>query len=104
MQVHYGDNQPWDTHSDNDSGHRKLCAKPDRHIAALLGDLKQRGLLEDTLVLWAASSVVQRCLKAATVEITVIGALGVDGVSQTSCRELSSAAKPSTAESPVNFP
>ena len=52
VQVYYGDNQPWDTHSENDSGHRKLCAKSDRPIAALLGDLKQRGLLEDTLVMW----------------------------------------------------
>ncbi len=52
VQVYYGDNQPWDTHSENDASHRKLCAKSDRPIAALLGDLKQRGLLEETLVLW----------------------------------------------------
>lgn len=52
VQVYYGDNQPWDTHSKNDEGHRKLCGKSDRPIAALLGDLKQRGLLEETVVLW----------------------------------------------------
>ncbi len=52
VQVYYGDNQPWDTHSKNDAGHRKLCQKSDRPMAALLGDLKQRGLLEETLVLW----------------------------------------------------
>jgi hypothetical protein len=45
-------NQPWDTHSNNDDGHRKLCADSDRATAALLTDLKQRGLLEDTLVVW----------------------------------------------------
>ena len=45
-------NQPWDTHSNNDDGHRKLCADSDRATAALLTDLKQRGLLEDTLVIW----------------------------------------------------
>ncbi len=59
--------------------------------------------LKARLCCGAASLVVNRRRKAATVEITVIGAFGVDGVSQTSCRELSSAAKPSTAESSVNF-
>ena len=52
VQVYYGDNQPWDTHSENDAQHRKLCGKSDRPIAGLLWDLKQRGLLDDTLVLW----------------------------------------------------
>jgi uncharacterized protein (DUF1501 family) len=45
-------NQPWDTHSNHDSGHRKLCADADRPAAALIADLKSRGLLEDTLVVW----------------------------------------------------
>jgi uncharacterized protein (DUF1501 family) len=45
-------NQPWDTHSNNDDGHRKLCKDADQATAALLTDLKQRGLLEDTLVVW----------------------------------------------------
>jgi Protein of unknown function (DUF1501) len=52
VQVYYGDSQPWDTHSDNDSQHRQLCGKTDRPIAALLSDLKQRGLLDETIVLW----------------------------------------------------
>jgi hypothetical protein len=55
VQVYYvgGNNkQPWDTHQDNDSKHRQLCADSDRATAALLTDLKQRGLLEDTLVVW----------------------------------------------------
>lgn len=52
VQVYYGDNQPWDTHSENDAQHRKLCGKSDRPIAGLLWDLKQRGLLDDTLVIW----------------------------------------------------
>jgi len=55
VQVYYlskDGNQPWDTHSDNDNGHRRLCADADRATAALLTDLKQRGLLEDTLVFW----------------------------------------------------
>jgi hypothetical protein len=53
VQVYYGDNQPWDTHANNDESHRILCAKSDRPIAALLGDLKQRGLLRETLVIWS---------------------------------------------------
>jgi len=52
VQIYYGDSQPWDTHSNNDKQHRQLCGKTDRPIAALLGDLKRRGLLEDTIVLW----------------------------------------------------
>ncbi|MBM3823979.1 MAG: DUF1501 domain-containing protein [Verrucomicrobia bacterium] len=45
-------NQPWDTHSNHHEGHKKLCADADQPSAALIEDLKQRGLLEDTLVLW----------------------------------------------------
>ncbi|HEX5106072.1 MAG TPA: DUF1501 domain-containing protein, partial [Pirellulaceae bacterium] len=45
-------NQPWDTHADNDNRHRKLCEDADRATTALLTDLRQRGLLEDTLVVW----------------------------------------------------
>ncbi|TWU02335.1 hypothetical protein Pla52n_33850 [Stieleria varia] len=44
--------QPWDTHSNNNKSHQSLCADSDRASAALLSDLKQRGLLEDTLVIW----------------------------------------------------
>ncbi len=55
VQVYYvtkNGKQPWDTHSDNDNKHRQLCADSDKATAALLGDLKARGLLEDTLVIW----------------------------------------------------
>ena len=45
-------NQPWDTHSDHDAGHKKLCLDADKPSAALIADLKQRGLLDDTLVIW----------------------------------------------------
>src|SRR5260370_21707998 len=56
VQVYYlskDDNQPWDTHADNDNRHRKLCADSDRATAALLRDLKRRGLLDETLVIWS---------------------------------------------------
>lgn len=55
VQVFYVDKknkQPWDTHSNNNTKHQQLCADSDRASAALISDLKQRGLLEDTLVIW----------------------------------------------------
>jgi len=42
----------WDQHSNLVQGHTKNAAAVDRPIAGLLADLKQRGLLEDTLVVW----------------------------------------------------
>jgi uncharacterized protein (DUF1501 family) len=51
-QVYYGNGQPWDTHQNHNESVRKLAADIDRPIAALLTDLKRRGLLEDTLVIW----------------------------------------------------
>ncbi|MBI2825033.1 MAG: DUF1501 domain-containing protein [Planctomycetia bacterium] len=44
--------QPWDTHSKNADSLRGLCARTDQPCAALVADLKQRGLLESTIVLW----------------------------------------------------
>jgi hypothetical protein len=44
--------EAWDHHSDVYGGVKKQCALTDRPAAALVKDLKQRGLLEDTLVIW----------------------------------------------------
>ena len=44
--------QPWDTHQNNDDGHRRLCKISDQATAALLTDLKRSGMLDDTLVVW----------------------------------------------------
>jgi len=44
--------QPWDTHSRNAETLKSLCAMTDRPSAALVRDLKQRGLLDETIVLW----------------------------------------------------
>ncbi|MDR3635301.1 MAG: DUF1501 domain-containing protein [Isosphaeraceae bacterium] len=44
--------QPWDTHSNNAAGTRRCCEETDGPIAGLLTDLKQRGLLDSTLVFW----------------------------------------------------
>jgi hypothetical protein len=51
-QVYYGNGQPWDTHRNHNESVRKLAEDIDRPMAALLADLKRRGLLDETLVLW----------------------------------------------------
>jgi len=53
IQVTHSDaNVQWDQHGDLTKGHSKNAAEVDIPIAGLLHDLKSRGLLEDTLVLW----------------------------------------------------
>jgi uncharacterized protein (DUF1501 family) len=52
VQIYTGNSQPWDTHSNNDGQHRQLAGNTERGVAALLQDLKQRGLLDETIVLW----------------------------------------------------
>ncbi len=44
----------WDAHDDVNANHEKMCGHVDRPVAALLKDLKRRGLLESTLVVWAS--------------------------------------------------
>jgi hypothetical protein len=53
IQVTHNDHLvQWDQHSDLKNGHEKNAREVDRPIAGLLYDLKQRGLLEDTLIWW----------------------------------------------------
>jgi hypothetical protein len=52
VQLWHGEGQPWDNHDDLEVNHRKLAGECDQAIGALLTDLKQRGMLEDTLVIW----------------------------------------------------
>lgn len=52
IQVWSGEGQPWDAHGDLEENHRELARGWDVAIAGFLKDLKQRGLLETTLVLW----------------------------------------------------
>ena len=52
VQLWHGAGQPWDNHDNIEENHRKLAAEIDQPIAALLSDLKQRGMLDDTLVIW----------------------------------------------------
>ncbi len=48
-----GNNSPWDQHGQLKKNHEKNARITDRSVAALILDLEQRGLLEDTVVLWA---------------------------------------------------
>ncbi|RLS45790.1 MAG: DUF1501 domain-containing protein [Planctomycetota bacterium] len=52
VQLWHGEGQPWDNHDDIEVNHRRLAGECDKAIGALLGDLKERGLLDETLVLW----------------------------------------------------
>ena len=52
VQLWHGAGQPWDHHDNIEANLRTHCGQIDGPIAALLADLKQRGMLEDTLVLW----------------------------------------------------
>lgn len=51
VQLFHGDVQPWDSHNNIAEEHKKLAGECDGPIAALLTDLKQRGLFEETLVI-----------------------------------------------------
>ena len=51
IQLFHGDVQPWDSHDNIAGTHRSLGQQCDQAIAALLTDLKQRGLFEETLIL-----------------------------------------------------
>ncbi len=52
IQVYSGADQPWDNHDDIEVEHRRLAKDWDQPIAAFLTDLKRRGMLDDTLVIW----------------------------------------------------
>ncbi len=52
VQLYSGAGSKWDAHSNIESNHGELCKQTDLPIAGLLKDLKQRGLLDETLVVW----------------------------------------------------
>jgi hypothetical protein len=69
VQVWHGAGQPWDSHDDIRANHGRLARECDRPIAALLKDLKQRGMLDDTLVIWGGEFG-----RTPTVELPDLGA------------------------------
>ncbi|MCC9606162.1 DUF1501 domain-containing protein [Blastopirellula sp. JC732] len=52
VQLYSGAGSKWDSHSNIESNHSRLCRGVDKPIAGLIADLRQRGMLEDTLVIW----------------------------------------------------
>ena len=52
VQLWHGSGQPWDTHDNIEGNLRRLAGEIDGPIAALMADLKQRGMFDDTLILW----------------------------------------------------
>jgi Protein of unknown function (DUF1501) len=52
VQLWHGQGQPWDNHDDIEVNHRNLAAQCDKPIAALIKDLKLRGMLDETLIIW----------------------------------------------------
>src|SRR5260370_26883345 len=52
VELYCGSGSGWDAHQHLESNHSKWCGASDQPIAGLLADLKSRGLLKDTLVVW----------------------------------------------------
>jgi Protein of unknown function (DUF1501) len=52
VQLYSGDVNGWDAHDDVEANHALMCGRTDKPVAGLLKDLKRRGLLESTLVIW----------------------------------------------------
>ncbi len=52
VQLYSGAGSAWDAHTKLEENHSKLCNSVDKPIAGLLADLKSRGLLDETLVIW----------------------------------------------------
>ena len=52
VQLYHGAGSKWDSHTKLEQNHSKLCLSMDKPVAGLLNDLKARGLLDTTLVVW----------------------------------------------------
>jgi len=52
LELYCGSGSGWDAHNNIEANHSKWCRASDKPIAGLLADLKARGLLQDTLVVW----------------------------------------------------
>ncbi|MDX1980576.1 MAG: DUF1501 domain-containing protein [Bryobacteraceae bacterium] len=75
VQVWHGAGQPWDSHAEIAANHARLARECDQPIAALLSDLKQRGMLDETVVVWGGEFG-----RTPTVELTDFGSnLGQNG-------------------------
>lgn len=52
VQLYHGAGSKWDAHKAIENNHTRMCGQSDQPVAGLIKDLKQRGLLDETLVVW----------------------------------------------------
>jgi hypothetical protein len=52
VELYSGSGSGWDAHADLEGNHSKMCLSSDKPVAGLLADLKSRGMLDETLVVW----------------------------------------------------
>ena len=52
VELYAGSGSGWDAHNDIEGNHSKRCRASDQPVAGLLADLKSRGMLDETLVVW----------------------------------------------------
>ena len=81
VEVYSGSGSGWDAHQDVNNNHTKWCKASDKPVAGLLADLKARGMLKDTLVVWGGefgrtpfAQYRQARLRRSTAAITIPGA------------------------------
>jgi len=70
IELYSGSGSGWDAHTDLEGNHSKMCYSSDKPIAGLLADLKARGLLDSTLVVWGGEfgrTPLMRRLKVVTI-------------------------------------
>jgi uncharacterized protein (DUF1501 family) len=73
IQCYHGGGQPWDSHGSIVNNLKRLCRESDQPIGALLTDLKQRGMLEDTLVIWGGEMGRTPTIQAGPKDISKVG-------------------------------
>ena len=73
VQLYHGAGQPWDNHSGILPRIKQLTKDSDKPIAALLSDLKQRGMLDDTLVIWGGEMGRTSTIQTGPKDINRIG-------------------------------
>ena len=73
VQCYHGGGQPWDNHGSIVRNITRLAGESDQPIAALLTDLKQRGMLEDTLVIWGGEMGRTPTVQAGPKDMSKVG-------------------------------
>ena len=73
VQCYHGGGQPWDNHSGIVPRIKQLARESDAPIAALLTDLKQRGMLDDTLVVWGGEMGRTSTIQAKVTDVNKVG-------------------------------